>query len=602
MACMQRWDNNTLGFSDTDVVIPFLRNIYMHELEIYDYGAYTRKSSESEDRQVQSIERQKDDIIEIIERDNLILYQDIIEETKSAFTPGREAFATLVKLTQKGKVNAWLCWHANRLSRNPIDAGMIIYLMDTGKLHHIRTQSRVYYNTPADKMMLQFEFTMSKKDSDDKSIAVKSGLKKRYKNGFPTGRAPLGFLNDLSKEKGGRKWIIDPERFEKVELLFIKYLKGKDSLNTITEYAQNVLNLTALESKKQGGIPVCRSLVHYTLKNPIYAGFFYAKDEYTKKRNLHTLNKNVPRIISEEQHVKILNMFGDRTHVNVQSHQSAYKGYIIGSDGNYIGADNKFQIICDCKKKFAFRNKEVCPQCDTKLVNMKNPKYLNYSYFYNVQRRKTKGVKAKCISEEQIDTFLITFFEENMKISDSLYTWIKEHIDILHDEELEARKQLLLIQKKELKSLEKKKAKLKKLFLNEIIDYDTFKVDIQNLENSWSIKNDEYDYAENWHDIMNELFDTLHDFNEIIKKGNYFEKKKLLDALSSNLVWNEEKLFISKAKWLNVYIDGLKSIRDEFEPFEPRNLVDSKGLNCVLDVCCPTLLHWLDRIRKSYHN
>lgn len=601
MAYMQRWDNNTLGFSDTDVVIPFLQKKSMHELEIYTYGAYTRKSSESEDRQVQSIERQKDDLEEMIERDNLLLYNDIIEETKSAFTPGREAFASLVAQTQKGKVNAWLCWHANRLSRNPIDAGMIIYLMDTGKLHHIKTQSRVYYNTPTDKMMLQIEFTMSKKDSDDKSLAVKSGLKKRYKNGYPTGRAPLGFLNDLSREKGSREWIIDTERYEKIELLFTRYLKGNDSLSTITKYAQNSLGLTTVASKKQGGIPVCRSLVHYTLKNPIYAGFFYAKDEHSKKRNLHVLSENVPRIISEEDHVKIINMFGEKTHVNTQSHQSPYDGYIIGEDGGYMGADYKFQVICDCRNKFAFRNKEFCPHCHIKIDKMKKPNYLSYSYFYNVQRRKTKGVVAKCISEKQIETSLITFFKTDLKISDSFLEWIKTHINILQDDEREMKKNFIKNRKNELLILEKKKVKLKKLFLNEIIDFDTFKHDIQELESSLTRKNNECEYVENWHEILNGIFDNLHNFEDIIMNGTYSDKRRLLEVLSSNLVWNEEKLFILKPKWLIAFIDGLKPLREEFKQFEPENIVDSKGFNCVLDVRCPSLLRYLDKIRTSHH-
>jgi len=129
------------------------------------------------------------------------------------FSPGRTYFNELVALTYAGDVNAWLCWHPNRLSRNPIDAGTIVYLMDLGLLHHIKTPTRVYFNNPTDKMMLNFEFTMSKKDSDDKSGFVKSGLKKRYKKGLPTGKAPIGFLNDKTKEKGDRGWLVDEERF-----------------------------------------------------------------------------------------------------------------------------------------------------------------------------------------------------------------------------------------------------------------------------------------------------------------------------------------------------------------------------------------------------
>src|SRR5690606_15273571 len=136
------------------------------------YGGYVRKSSESEDRQVQSIERQKDDLVSVINKESLLLCGDIIEETKSAFSIGRQGFDSLVRLTQRGKVNAWICWHANRLSRDAMDSGIIIHLIDNGKLNHIRTPSRIYYNTPVDKMMLQIEFAMSKKDSDDKSEFV----------------------------------------------------------------------------------------------------------------------------------------------------------------------------------------------------------------------------------------------------------------------------------------------------------------------------------------------------------------------------------------------------------------------------------------------
>jgi len=142
------------------------------------YGAYTRKSSESEDRQVQSIETQTDQILALAEKEQLDLIDAPFQESQSAFMPGRELFNKLVKNTYSRKINAWICYHPNRLSRNPVDGGIIIHLLDIGLLHHIKTPTRTYYNTPDDKMMLQFEFVLSKKDSDDKSSFVKDGLEK----------------------------------------------------------------------------------------------------------------------------------------------------------------------------------------------------------------------------------------------------------------------------------------------------------------------------------------------------------------------------------------------------------------------------------------
>ena len=154
------------------------------------YAIYARKSSVDETRQVQSIERQLGDLQRVIEEEKLHVSRRQYVEEKSAFKLGRKVFAELVKATKKGKVNCWLCWHPNRLARNATDAGKIIQLMDDGFLLEIKTPTKTYYNTSNDKTFLMIDLTFSKRDSDDKSEVVKSGMRKRYERGFP----PLGFL------------------------------------------------------------------------------------------------------------------------------------------------------------------------------------------------------------------------------------------------------------------------------------------------------------------------------------------------------------------------------------------------------------------------
>jgi DNA invertase Pin-like site-specific DNA recombinase len=571
-----------------------------HQTNNFIYGGYVRKSSESEDRQVQSIERQKDDLLSIIEKERIILNDEIIEETKSAFSIGREGFNNLIKLTKKGKINAWLCWHPNRLSRNPMDAGIIIYLLDIGKLHHIKTPSRVFYNTPTDKMMLQFEFMMSKKDSDDKSNFVKSGLNKRYQKGFPCGKAPIGFLNNKTEERGNRGWLVDKQRFDKLQLLFTRFLKGNDSLSTITEYARGVLQLTTHLSKRQGGKLVGRSMIEHILKNPIYAGFFYSKDELGDSKSFRILHKDLPRVLSEDEHIKILNILGERNYTNLQKHLTPYTGYIIGNDGNTIGADVKLQLICDCTNKFAYRSKESCPQCGIDISKMKSPKYLSYTYYFNIKRRKTRGYSAKGIEQKKIDTFLIDFYNKELKLSKREYEWAKKHLKILRDKEFEEDKRLAEIHSSEIKSLEAKKEKLRKLFIEEMISLDEFKDDVSKLETQLSIKKSEKIYAKNWYEQLDKLLDNFYCFEDIIKKADYNDKKQLLKLLRSNLVWNEEKLFINKADWLQEFIYGRETILKEYNEFEPKNNFINKGLNGVLDIYCPTLLCWLVSVRKIY--
>src|SRR3989344_1919498 len=147
----------------------------MKEIDIkaLKWGIPNRKSSDSEDKQVQSLETQLRENLSTAQQFSLNVVEGCIyNETKSAFVPGRERFAEMVEDIRRGKINGLIVVHPNRLARNPVDAGTLIGLMDSKKLHAIKTHSKVYFNSPTDKMMLAIEFIFSKKDSDDKSVSV----------------------------------------------------------------------------------------------------------------------------------------------------------------------------------------------------------------------------------------------------------------------------------------------------------------------------------------------------------------------------------------------------------------------------------------------
>ena len=362
---------------------------------------------------------------------------------------------------------------------------------------------------------------MSKKDSDDKSNFVKSGLNKRYQKGFPCGKAPIGFLNDKFQDKGNRGWIVDKIRFGKLQLLFARFLKGNDSLNTITSYAQEHLKLTTVLTKRQGGKIVGRSMVEHILKNPIYAGFFYSKDEQGNKRSLRSLHKDLPLIITEEDHIKILNIFGARHHPKQQKHLTPYTGYIVGKDNNTIGADVKLQVICDCSKKFAYRSKTKCPACGVNITKMKTPKYLSYTYYFNIKRRKTKGLSSKSIEEKKVDQVLIDLYKKELHLTEQQYTWAKQHLEELKIEELERDKKRTKIYQKEKEELDLKKEKIRKLFIEELLSFEEFKKESEKLEALYNYKKEQQNYSENWYEQIDNLLDTLFNFEAIIEKSDY---------------------------------------------------------------------------------
>ncbi len=262
------------------------------------YGEYFRKSSEAEDRQAQSIPDQMRDIDALVKRDGLAVGIRFPGESQTAFEIGRPIFADLEKAIIAGKINAILVWHPNRLARNPVDAGMLIYLIDIGKLKEIRTPGRAFHNTASDKFMLQLEFSMSKKDSDDKSEAIKRGLDGRARRGLPNGVAHIGYKNDQTKDMGSRDWIEDPVRYPLVKKLLTMMLTGRYSVPQLHLYAKDEMRLTTPVRKTEGGKPVSLSYMYDLLRDPIHAGFFYQKWNGEKVRYEST---GVKSMITEQE-------------------------------------------------------------------------------------------------------------------------------------------------------------------------------------------------------------------------------------------------------------------------------------------------------------
>ena len=159
------------------------------------YIAYCRKSTDEKDKQVLSIEAQIAELKEFAKRDNLFI-TEFITEAKTAKVPGREQFAEVLKKIEKGMANAILSWHPDRLARNSIDGGKIIYLLDTGKLLDLKFPSFWFESTPQGKFMLSIEFGQSKYYVDNLSENVKRGNRQKLRNGVWPSKAPYGYINN----------------------------------------------------------------------------------------------------------------------------------------------------------------------------------------------------------------------------------------------------------------------------------------------------------------------------------------------------------------------------------------------------------------------
>src|SRR6266581_6510905 len=90
------------------------------------YFIYCRKSTEAEDRQVLSIESQVRELTELAAKLTLPV-AEVLTESKSAKDPGRPVFNQMMQRLYRGEAAGLICWKLDRLARNPVDGGSIIW-------------------------------------------------------------------------------------------------------------------------------------------------------------------------------------------------------------------------------------------------------------------------------------------------------------------------------------------------------------------------------------------------------------------------------------------------------------------------------------------
>lgn len=194
---------------------------------------YARKSTEGEDRQVQSISDQLRVMKEIARKDRLQIVE-IIEESRSAKAPGsRPEFRKLLALANSERIDGVLTWSINRLSRNPVDGGEIAYLLQIGRLKFIQTAEKVYY--PEDNaLLLSIETGLATAYVQDLSRNVKRGLESRIARGWAVNKAPVGYLNNPVTGEID----IDPDRFQIMKEAWNLILDDAGPVSSVYRYVK----------------------------------------------------------------------------------------------------------------------------------------------------------------------------------------------------------------------------------------------------------------------------------------------------------------------------------------------------------------------------
>lgn len=198
------------------------------------YILYARKSTDTEDKQVLSIDAQLAELRKFAGDNKLVVIDELIEK-RTAKMPGRSVFNSMIKRIENGEANGILAWHPDRLARNSIDGGQIVYLLDQTTLNYLRFPVFQFENTSQGKFMLSIMFGQSKYYIDNLSENTKRGLRAKVRNGDFPSQAPFGYLND-SRSK---TIVLDKRYAPLVKEIFEKYARGDQTMSQLADFLQD---------------------------------------------------------------------------------------------------------------------------------------------------------------------------------------------------------------------------------------------------------------------------------------------------------------------------------------------------------------------------
>jgi len=408
---------------------------------------YCRKSQESEERQALSIPSQIAEMNKVAKRDNLTI-EKTFEESQSAKKPGRPVFEEMLIELEKQSIKKILVWNPDRLSRNSVDTGKIIYMMDQGFIDEIITPNQSFQATPNDKFLFNILCGQAKLENDNRGINAKRGMSTKAEMGWYPAPAPLGYKNTPDRKKGF-KVIIKDDNFELVKKCFQEVLKGKQPVR-VWELASKEWGVSAKHGK-----PIAPSTFYRLITSPFYYGEF----EWPSKSGKWFQGKHEP-MITRDEFDRIQQLLGSKGRPVARSHTFDLTGLFRCS-------------VCGCG---------ITASKKTKYFK-KTDRWAEYSYYHC--SRKNRKMKCTQPPIKQSD-FEVEIMKQLilLKPPEDFVVWAKKWIKVIHDDESSAQEEILSSKHRALETVEKQLNNLLKMRINDDIDDEKYRETKTELESN----------------------------------------------------------------------------------------------------------------------
>lgn len=394
-------------------------------------GLYIRVSTEDQAREGFSLPEQEKRLRAMYEYKGYEIYKLYKDAGISAKTGNtRPAFEELLQDIRDKKCNTIVVLKLDRLTRSVFDLEGIMNFLEENNAYLDCANEEINTTNSSGKMVARLLTTVSQNKIERTSERTKFGLSGAIKEGHIPSRAPLGYKHI------DKKLVPDPLTKDIVIRIYNLYFEGKSYYNIATIFnEEQVLGKT--NWKDTGILRI--------ISNEVYKGDYV----HGKRTNHPTLYKDVVEpIVSKEM--------WDNCQVQKKKNQK-----------NYMRTQT-----------YIFLQKLKCPKCGRILAGGASHKIKSDKWYFYYRCGNCKSNIHEDKIEDKIKVLLADILEYDNVVNEFFLPVLKSKIDN-PKEQLE----------KELKSLNNKRDRIRKAYIDELFTEEEFKQESKLIENQIEMVN-----------------------------------------------------------------------------------------------------------------
>ena len=520
----------------------------------FRYFLYARKSEEDENRQILSIDSQKEKANVLFPHLKVI---DVLQESKSAFTPDeRTVFYEMIERIKAGEADGIIAWHPDRLSRNEVDAATITYLVRTGVIKDLKFGSYNFDNSPEGIMMLQMALSQSQYFSSKLSKDVRRGLGDKLDMGIRPNKTPQGWLNDYISPKGMKTISIDKQRFPVLRKCWDLMLTGSTTPPKILKKLNEEWGYRTPKTQKTGGGPMSRSAIYRMFNNPFYAGLIKHQDG-TWKKGAHE------PMVTLEEYDRVQRILGKKGNPREKSHEFCFKPLLVcGECEGTVTAQRKTKTI-----------KET--------GNIKE-----YVFYHCTHNKKEADCKQRSIEERELKKALKAEMA-SYTILPQFKDWAIEMLNKYNDSEIKQRSKIQEMQSKAVLTTQNEIDNLTQMRFRDLINDEEYVRQKKKLQAKHAKLKEELGdterRAENWLELTEKTFDFITYAAENFKREDYEGRRTILQGFGAIFAIRDRKLEMQPHEWLVPIGEHYKELEKEYLSLEPAERAAESGKSPALD-------------------